>query len=69
MPLDWGTHLAAQVDELRAHGSTVEAIFPSRGAEHMFGANAMGPSLRPTAARVGYEPGCAVAETLAEFWC
>src|SRR6202042_2547124 len=27
-PLEWGMQLAAQADELRAHGSAVEAIFP-----------------------------------------
>src|ERR1700716_219012 len=27
-PLDWGMHLAAQVDELRAVGSRVETILP-----------------------------------------
>ena len=39
-----------QVDEL-ARGSRVETIFPDSDAEHMFGANAMDPSLRPPAAR------------------
>src|SRR6202012_1531593 len=27
-PLEWGMHLAAQVDDLRAGGSSVETIFP-----------------------------------------
>ncbi|MEY2457796.1 MAG: hypothetical protein QOK06_2933, partial [Acidimicrobiaceae bacterium] len=40
-PLDWGMHLATQVDELRARGSRVETIFPDSNSEHMFGANAM----------------------------
>ena len=49
-PLEWGMHLAAQVDELRAGGSRVETIFPDSKSEHMFGANAMDLSLRPPAA-------------------
>jgi NTE family protein len=67
-PLDWGMHLAAQVDELRARGSRVETIFPDSNSEHMFGANAMDLSLRPAAARAGYDQGRALAEQLAEFW-
>ena len=68
VPLDWGMHLAAQVDALRAGGSTVETIFPERSAEHLFGANSMDPSLRPPAARAGYDQGRALAERLNEFW-
>ncbi|MCF4121771.1 patatin-like phospholipase family protein [Antribacter sp. KLBMP9083] len=67
-PLDWGMHLAAQVDELRARGSRVETIFPDSSSEHMFGANAMDLSLRPPAARAGYEQGRALAEQLTELW-
>jgi NTE family protein len=67
-PLDWGTHLAAQVDELRAGGSSVETIFPESSSEHMFGANAMDLSLRPPAARAGYDQGRALADQLTEFW-
>ena len=67
-PLDWGMQLAAQVDELRARGSRVETIFPDSNSEHMFGANAMDPSLRPPAARAGYDQGRALAEQLTEFW-
>jgi NTE family protein len=67
-PEDWGMHLATQVDELRACGSRVETIFPDRNSEHMFGANAMDLSLRPPAARAGYNQGKALAEQLAEFW-
>jgi NTE family protein len=67
-PREWGTHLAAQVDELRARGSRVETIFPDSSAEHLFGANAMDPSLRPPAARAGYDQGRALAEQLTEFW-
>jgi NTE family protein len=67
-PLEWGMQLAAQVDELRARGSRVETIFPDSDSEHMFGANAMDPSLRPPAARAGYDQGRALAGRLAEFW-
>jgi len=67
-PLDWGTHLAAQVDQLRARGSRVETIFPDSNSEHMFGANAMDLSLRPPAARAGYDQGRALAEQLTGFW-
>jgi NTE family protein len=67
-PLDWGMQLAAQVDELRAGGSRVETIFPDSNSEHMFGANAMDLSLRPPAARAGYNHGRALAEQLTEFW-
>ena len=67
-PLDWGMQLAAQVDELRARGSRVETIFPDGNFEHMFGANAMDLSLRPPAARAGYDQGEALAERLTEFW-
>jgi NTE family protein len=67
-PPDWGMQLAAQVDELRAGGSRVETIFPDSNSEHMFGANAMDLSLRPPAARAGYDQGSARAEQLTEFW-
>jgi NTE family protein len=67
-PADWGMHLATQVDELRARGSRVESIFPDSNSEHMFGANAMDLSLRPPAARAGFNQGRAVAQQLTEFW-
>jgi NTE family protein len=63
-PLDWGMDLATQVDELRANGSRVEAIFPDSDAEHLFGANALDPSLRPPAARAGYDQGKTLAGRL-----
>ena len=68
VPLDWGMHLAAQVDELRAGGSSVEPIFPDSHSEHMFGANAMDPSLRAPAAQAGYDQGRALAGQLTAFW-
>ncbi len=67
-PVGWGTHLATQVDELRARGSRVETIFPSSDSERMFGTNAMDPSLRPPAARAGYDQGTTLVEQLTEFW-
>nr|WP_248283483.1 patatin-like phospholipase family protein [Cryobacterium arcticum] len=67
-PLEWGMHLAVQVAELRAGGSRVETIFPDGAAEHLFGVNAMDPSLRPPAARAGYEQGRNLGERLTGFW-
>ncbi|HEY3546683.1 MAG TPA: patatin-like phospholipase family protein [Propionicimonas sp.] len=67
-PVEWGVHLATQVDELRAQGSWVETVFPDSSTEHLFGANAMDPSLRPTAARAGHDQGSALADHLSEFW-
>ena len=67
-PMAWGLHLATQVDELRARGSRVETVFPDPGAEHLFGANAMDPSLRLPAAQAGYDQGSVLAEQLDEFW-
>jgi NTE family protein len=68
-PLDWGMHLAAQVDELRAGGSRVEMILPDSFALEAFGDDMMDLSRRPPAARAGYDQGRARAEQLAEFWC
>jgi NTE family protein len=67
-PLDWGIHLAAQADELRARGSRVETIFPDSNSRNAFGVNLMDPSTRPPAARAGYNQGRALAEQLTEFW-
>ncbi|MFJ4171459.1 patatin-like phospholipase family protein [Paenarthrobacter sp. NPDC089714] len=67
-PAEWGMDLATQVDGLRASGSKVETIFPALDAEHMFGANAMDLSLRPAAARAGYEQGRQLAPRLGDFW-
>jgi NTE family protein len=68
MPGEWGLDLATQINELRAGGSKVHSIFPDNSSEHMFGANAMDLSLRPPAARAGYDQGRALAEQLTEFW-
>jgi NTE family protein len=67
-PAGWGMHLATQVDVLRTRGSRVETIFPDSSSEHMFGANAMDLSLRPPAARAGYDQGRALARLLTDFW-
>jgi NTE family protein len=67
-PVEWGMHLASQVGDLRAGGSRVETIFPERSAAHMFGVNGMDLSLRPPAARAGYEQGRSRADRLADLW-
>ena len=67
-PLEWGMHLAAQADELRARGSTVETILPDDDSRDAFGSNLMDLSTRPPAARAGYNQGRALAEQLTEFW-
>ena len=69
-PLDWGLHLAAQVDELRAHGSRVEIISPDSDSQHTLGVgmNMMDLSTRGPSAQAGYNQGKALAEQLTEFW-
>ena len=67
-PLEWGMHLAAQVDELRSGGSRVETILPDSDSRDAFGSNLMDLSTRPPAARAGYEQGRTLAEQLTEFW-
>ncbi|MCU1516884.1 MAG: patatin-like phospholipase family protein [Pseudarthrobacter sp.] len=67
-PVEWGLHLATQVEELRARGSSVETVFPDSSAEHMFGVNAMDLSLRPPAARAGFDQGRALGGQFTEFW-
>jgi NTE family protein len=67
-PLDWGMHLAAQADELRALGSRVETILPDSSSRDAFGGSLMDVSTRPPAAQAGYNQGRALAGQLAEFW-
>ena len=67
-PLDWGMHLATQVDELRARGSRVETVLPDSDSRDAFGTNLMDLSTRPPAARAGYNQGRALAGQLTEFW-
>src|SRR6202050_3004068 len=45
-PFDWGMHLGAQVDELRARGSRVETVFPDSNSSQAFGVDMMDPSKR-----------------------
>ncbi len=52
VPQEWGTHLATQVDELRAADSVVETIYPDSEAEYLFGVNGM-DSVAATAGRSG----------------
>lgn len=67
-PLEWGMHLAAQVDELRATGSRVEMIFPDGESLTAFGADMMDLSTRPPAALAGFAQGRGLAGQLAGFW-
>ena len=69
-PLDWGTHLAAQVDELRAGGSRVETIFPDSNSQNVLGGGmeVMDLSRRRPSAQAGYTQGGALAEQLTKFW-
>jgi NTE family protein len=67
-PLEWGMHLAAQADELRARGSKVEIIVPDNNSRNAFGSNLMALSTRPPAARAGYDQGRVAAGPLTEFW-
>ena len=67
-PLEWGMHLAAQVDELRAGGSRVETIFPDGDSLNAFGVNMMDLSTRAPAARAGYDQGRGLAGQLTGFW-
>ncbi|WP_431247536.1 patatin-like phospholipase family protein [Leifsonia xyli] len=65
-PAGWGIHLAVQIDALRRSGSRVEVVGPE--SQELFGENAMDPSLRPAAARLGHAQGVALAPSLAAFW-
>jgi NTE family protein len=67
-PLEWRMQFAAQVDDLRAGGSTVETILPDSGSLAAFGGNMMDLSTRPPAARAGFDQGKALAGPLSEFW-
>jgi NTE family protein len=67
-PPEWGMGLATQVEQLRAAGSQVQTISPGVDDEHLFGPNGMDLSLRPAAARAGFEQGRGLAETLSDFW-
>jgi NTE family protein len=67
-PAAWGTHLATQVDGLRAEGAVVETVFPEHSHEQLFGDRAMDAALRPAAARAGHDQGRKAAARLHDFW-
>src|ERR1022692_3686818 len=67
-PLEWGMHLAAQADELRARGSKIKTIWPNTPPRNNLGTNLRNPPPLPPAARAGYNQGRALAEPLTEFW-
>ncbi|UXM91326.1 patatin-like phospholipase family protein [Paenarthrobacter sp. JL.01a] len=67
-PGEWGMDLRTQVSALQGNGSRVRTIVPESDSEHMFGVNAMDLSLRPAAARTGYEQGLSLADELGGFW-
>jgi NTE family protein len=69
-PLNWGTHLATQADELRAGGSRVETIFPDSNSQNVLGSGmeVMDLSRRRASAQAGYTQGGVLAEQLTEFW-
>jgi NTE family protein len=67
-PMEWGMQLSAQVEELRASGSTVETIFPDADSLAVFGDNMMDASKRPLAAQAGYDQATRVAGELSELW-
>ena len=70
VPLERGTYLATQADELRARGSRVETIFPEGDSRDIFGVggNVMDLSTRPVVPRAGYNQVRALAHDLTEFW-
>ncbi|MEO6117289.1 MAG: patatin-like phospholipase family protein, partial [Pseudolysinimonas sp.] len=51
LPLAWHLDLATQAEQLRAHGSRVETIFPDAASLAAFGDNMMDLSARPPAAQ------------------
>ena len=67
-PAGWRSDLAAQVEELRAGGSTVETVLPDGDSVEAFGDNMMNPSTRPPAARAGHRQGLRLAGDIAGFW-
>jgi NTE family protein len=67
-PLEWGSQLAAQADELRANGSQVETILPDTNSLEVFGGNMMDFSRYKPAAQAGYDQGKSLADKLKEFW-
>lgn len=68
--LEWGLHLAAQVEELRAQGTKVKTILPDSDSQNAIGIgmNLLDLSRRYASAQAGYNQGRALAEQLTEFW-
>nr|WP_241895762.1 hypothetical protein [Jatrophihabitans sp. GAS493] len=68
-PPAWGTHLATQIEELRAHGSRVETIFPDPDAGAHVRCECDGsvaaPGRRPSRLRAGKSPGRTTRPVLA----
>lgn len=58
----------AEVETLRAHGSTVEVLLPDAAALTAFGPNLMDPSRRTPAAEAGLAQGTAAAAALRAAW-
>lgn len=67
-PLEWGMHLAVQVDELRAGGSRVRTVLPDDHALSAFGTTLMDLTARPAAAQAGYDQGRGLAAEVVTFW-
>lgn len=60
--------LDAEIEELRAAGSTVELILPDAQAQEAFGPNLMDPARREPAAEAGLRQGAEVSARLASLW-
>lgn len=67
-PVAWGLDLVTQEQRLRSQGSDVKVLAPATEAEHLFGANAMNPSLRGPAAEAGHEQGLELADAIRGWW-
>ncbi|WP_066905094.1 patatin-like phospholipase family protein [Millisia brevis] len=67
-PVEWGTHLADQIDRLRRAGSRVETMFPDTAARKAFGESMMDLSTRAPAATAGFAHGLRLAGPLANLW-
>jgi NTE family protein len=67
-PLAWGMQLSAQVEELRAAGSSVETVFPDAESLAAFGPTMVDPRTRPASARAGFGQGRLTVERLGPFW-
>lgn len=63
-----GRQLAAEVEAVRASGSTVQVIVPDAAAVEAFGPNLMDPARRTQAVETGQRQGLAMAESLRTAW-